>query len=50
MVMVEFEAWTCVDPVLVLLSLSRVSTQWLCVNLGSCVCVSTLDLVPFLMN
>jgi hypothetical protein len=53
------EAWSCVDLVSVLLSLDCMSIQFslrlcgnvrLCVNIGSCGCVLTLDLVPFLMN
>jgi hypothetical protein len=42
MVVVGIEAWSCLNPVSVLLSLGRVSTQWLCVNPGL---VSTLDRV-----
>jgi hypothetical protein len=37
MVMVGFEAWSCVDPVYL----------GLCVNLELCGCVTTLNHVPF---
>jgi hypothetical protein len=50
MAMIGFEAWSCVDPVLELLSLSHVLTQflWGCVATLDCVVVCQYSILsPF---